>query len=137
MITQFLSIAPENPIQNELATQDLNEGLKIGRKQLALKILALKIASFLKWKLEILEKSLSLQKQLQLLSDLCTVTSGKIVTLPLSLVYECPIGPEGSKHSLNFALTLYHRWVLRALVMKGSQIKTNKAFVSVANILSD
>lgn len=95
-----------------------NEGLKIGRKQLALKILGLKVAAKLKWNLDVLERNLSMQKQVQLLSDLCSVTSGKMVNLPLSLVHECTIGPEGSKSAFNFALTLYHRWMLRTQMLK-------------------
>lgn len=125
LISKFLSIAPENQTNSiDITTPDIesalnkNEGLKIGRKQLALKILGLKVASHMKWNLQLLEKNLTLQKQVQLLSDLCTVTSGKIVTLPLSLVHECTLGPEGSKQAFNFALTLYHRWVLRAQVLK-------------------
>lgn len=85
---------------------------------MALKILGLKVASHLKWNLQVLEKNLSLQKQVQLLSDLCSVTSGKMVNLPLSLVHECQLGPDGTKGAFNFALTLYHRWVLRAQVLK-------------------
>ncbi|KAJ6650141.1 Integrator complex subunit 8, partial [Pseudolycoriella hygida] len=125
LISQFLSIAPENHSNAiDITSPDIesalnkNEGLKIGHKQLALKILGLKVASHLKWNLEILEKSLPLQKQVQLLSDLCSVTSGKSVSLPLSLVHECHLGPEGSKQAFNFALTMYHRWVLRAQVLK-------------------
>lgn len=95
-----------------------NEGLKIGRKQLALKILGLKVASYLKWNLQVLERNLSLQRQVQLLSDLCSITSDKMVSLPLSLVHECQLGPEGSQKAFNFALTLYHRWILRAQVLK-------------------
>lgn len=95
-----------------------NEGLNIGLKQLALKILLLKVASKLKWDLGIFEKNLSLQKQVQLLSDLCSVTSDKLVNLPLSHVHEVQMGPNGSKSAYNFALTLYHRWVLRAQVLK-------------------
>lgn len=95
-----------------------NEGLKFPRKQLAIKILILKIASFLKWNLEVFEKNLPLQKQVQLISDLCTITSGKFVNLPLSMVHECQLGPEGSKSAFNFALTLYHRWLLRAQIYK-------------------
>ncbi|XP_037037569.1 integrator complex subunit 8 [Bradysia coprophila] len=125
LISQFLSIAPENQSNAiDITSPDIesalnkNEGLKIGHKQLALKILGLKVASHLKWNLEILEKSLPLQKQVQLLSDLCSVTSGKFVSLPLSLVHECHLGPEGSERAFNFALTMYHRWVLRAQVLK-------------------
>lgn len=67
---------------------------------------------------EIFEKNLPLQKQVQLLSDLCTVTSGKCVTLPMSMVHECQLGPDGNKRAFNFALTLYHRWMLHAQVLK-------------------
>lgn len=125
LVSKFLSIVPENQTNsNDITTPDIesamnkDEGLKIGRKQLAIKILGLKVASHLKWNLEVLEKNLTMKKQVQLLSDLCTVTSGKLVTLPLSLVHECTIGPEGSKQAFNFALTQYHRWVLRAQVLK-------------------
>lgn len=125
MISKFLSIAPENqstlvdvtPSDIESAL-NANEGLNIGLKQLALKILTLKVASKLKWDLGIFERNLSLQKQVQLLSDLCSVSSDKLVNLPLSHVHECLMGPNGSKSALNFALTLYHRWVLRAQVLK-------------------
>ncbi|XP_058460613.1 integrator complex subunit 8 [Malaya genurostris] len=140
LITQFLSISPENQNPNELNSPEAdsmnkNEGLKYSKKQLALKILALKVAAFLRWDLEVLEKNLPLQRQIQLLSDLCSVTAGKAVNLPLSLVHECPIiGPEGSKHSLNFALTLYHRWVLRAQVIRGSIAKNTKLFSLVPGI---
>lgn len=120
-------MAPENQnnTTNAAATtpdiesaMNRNEGLKIGRKQLALKILGLKVASYLKWDLKVIERNLSPQKQVQLLSDLCSVTSGKSVNLPLSMVQECQLGPNGSKKAFNFALTLYHRWVLRAQVLK-------------------
>lgn len=125
LIAKFLAIAPENQSNStDITTPDIesamnrHEGLKIGRKQLALKILGLKVASHLKWNLQVLEKNLTLQNQVQLLSDLCTVTSGKMVNLPLSLVHECTLGPEGSKLAFNFALTQYHRWVLRAQVLR-------------------
>lgn len=120
-------MAPENQNNTTIATvttpdiesaMNRNEGLKIGRKQLALKILGLKAASYLKWNLHVIERNLSLQKQVQLLSDLCSITSGKLVNLPLSLVHECQMGPHGSKQAFSFALTLYHRWVLRAQVLK-------------------
>lgn len=125
LILKFLSMAPESQNNTTTATtpdiesaMNRNEGLKIGRKQLALKILGLKVASYLKWNLQVLERNLSLQKQVQLLSDLCSVTSDKVVNLPLSLVHECQLGPEGSKKAFNFALTMYHRWILRAQVLK-------------------
>lgn len=125
LISKFLSMAPESQNNAPTATtpdiesaMNRSEGLKIGRKQLALKILGLKVASYLKWNLQVLERNLSPQKQVQLLSDLCSITSDKLVTLPLSLVHECQLGPEGSKKAFNFALTMYHRWILRAQVLK-------------------
>lgn len=134
LIQLFLSVTPDPQIQaptepnspDSEATKKEGLQAKIGRKQLALKILALKVAAHLHFNLDIIEKSLPLSKQVQLLSDLCTVTSGKIQNLPISLVHECVIGPDGSKHSLTFALTLYHRFILRAQVRRGCQTKTNK-----------
>lgn len=92
---------------------------KVGKKQLALKILSLKVASFFHFNLETFEKHLPLQKQVQLLSDLCSISSGRLVNLPLSLVHEVPLSAEGNKSALSFALTLYHRWLLRAHVLRG------------------
>ncbi|XP_055592549.1 integrator complex subunit 8 isoform X2 [Uranotaenia lowii] len=126
LIAQFLSIAPENQNPNDLNSPETdsmnkNDGLKYSKKHLALKVLALKVAAYLRWDLDVLEKNLPAQRQVQLLSDLCSIAAGKTVHLPLSLVHESPIvGPEGSKHCLNFALALYHRWVLRAQVIRGS-----------------
>lgn len=104
--------------------------LKLGRKQLALKILSLKVASYLNFNLETFEKFLPIQKQIQLLSDLCSIASGRLVNLPLSLVHEVPLSAEGNKAALNFALTLYHRWLLRAHVLKGNASKS-KPFVHI------
>lgn len=75
---------------------------------------------------EIFERNLPLQKQLQLLSDLCTMTSGKFVRLPMSMVTECQLGPEGNNRAFNFALTLYHRWILRAQVLKELPARATK-----------
>lgn len=140
LIQQFLSVAPDaqqQPTNPELNSPDVeamnkNEGLKMGRKQLALKILALKVAAHLKFNLDIFETHLPLIRQVQLLSDLCTVTSGKQQNLPISVVNDnLVIGPEGSKHALNFALTLYHRFVLRAQVKRGCQTKNNKVLMLI------
>lgn len=140
LIQQFLSVAPDaqqQPQNPELNSPDVeamnkNEGLKMGRKQLALKILALKVAAHLKFNLDIFETHLPLIRQVQLLSDLCTVTSGKPQNLPISVVNDnLVIGPEGSKHALNFALTLYHRFVLRAQVKRGCQTKNNKILMLI------
>lgn len=137
IINEFLISCPSEGSQqvNEINSPDsdsLNKieslSLKLGRKQLALKILSLKVASFLDFNLDTFEKYLSIQKQIQLLSDLCSIASGRLVNLPLSLVHEVPLSPEGNKAALNFALTLYHRWLLRAHVLKGNASKA-KPFV--------
>jgi integrator complex subunit 8 len=112
VMTEFLNIIPDNNQQvNEINSPDsdsLNKieslSLKLGRKQLALKILALKVASFFNWKLDVIEKNLAIQKQVQLLSDLCSITSGRIVNLPLSLVHEVPVSIDGSKSALRLVV---------------------------------
>lgn len=132
IMSEFLNIPSENSQQiNEVNSPDsdsLNKleslPLKLGRKHLALKILALKVASYINWNLSTIEKNLSIQKQVQLMSDLCSITSGRLVNLPLSLVHEVPVSSDGNKNALSFALTLYHRWILRAQVLKGSCIKS-------------
>lgn len=133
IMSEFLGIScpTENSQQvTEISSPDsdsLNKleslSLKLGRKQLALKILSLKVASFLDFNLDTFEKFLPIQKQVQLLSDLCSISSGRLVNLPLSLVHEVPLSAEGNKSALNFALTLYHRWLLRAHVLKGNASK--------------
>lgn len=95
LMSQFISMAPDNPvppIQYDLTNagepmppiQPPADSLNISRKQLALKILALKVATWLKWNLDLLEKSLPLPKQIFLLRDLCTLSFGKLISVPLS-----------------------------------------------------
>jgi integrator complex subunit 8 len=91
ILSEFLNKISENNSSNSnVQANDINSpddslnkveslSLKLGRKQLALKILALKVASFFNWKLDVIEKNLAIQKQVQLLSDLCSVTSGRSV----------------------------------------------------------
>lgn len=109
IMSEFLNIIPSDNSQqnNEVNSPDadsLNKleclPLKLGRKQLALKILALKVASYINWNLTVIEKNLPIQKQVQLLSDLCSITSGRVVNLPLSLVHEVPVSSDGSKNAL-------------------------------------
>lgn len=114
---------------SESLTKVESLSLKLGRKQLALKILSLKVASFLDFNLDLLENFLPIPKQIQLLSDLCSIASGRLVNLPLSLVHEVPLSAEGNKAALNFALTLYHRWLLRCHVL-GNATKP-KPFVHI------
>lgn len=100
------------------ATDPIEAFHNIGRKQLAQKILSLKVASHLHWDLSIFERNLTLQKQVQLLGDLCTVTAGKIIQLPIGPDADLAIGPQGNVPALRYALTLYHRWVLRTQLLK-------------------
>lgn len=111
IMSEFLNIIPsENSQQNnEVSSPDsdsLNKleslPLKLGRKHLALKILALKVASYINWNLTVIEKNLPIQKQVQLLSDLCSITSGRVVNLPLSLVNDVPVSSDGSKNALKY-----------------------------------
>lgn len=107
IINEFLNIKENSQQINEVNSPDsesLNKleslPLKLGRKHLALKILALKVASYINWNLGIIEKNLSIQKQVQLMSDLCSITSGRLVNLPLSLVHEVPVSSDGNKNAL-------------------------------------
>uniref|UniRef100_A0A182TSX6 INTS8 TPR repeats domain-containing protein n=1 Tax=Anopheles melas TaxID=34690 RepID=A0A182TSX6_9DIPT len=134
LITQFLAKAPEGQTHPpDLTAPDpdgahRSDGLKYTKKQLALKILALKVAAFMRWDLDKLERTLSVSLQIQLLADLCSITAGKMVALPSSLLQDpALIGTDGSRHSFNFALTLYHRWVLRAQVLRAAVIKNIKS----------
>lgn len=108
IMSEFLSIIPQENGQqiNDINSPDSDSLSKIesltnkfGRKQLAIKVLALKIAScdYIHWNLDIIEKHLPIPKQVQLLSDLCSITSGRLVNLPLSLVHEVPVSSDGSK----------------------------------------
>ena len=55
-------------------------------------------------------------------------SSEVMVALPSSLLQDpALIGTDGSRHSFNFALTLYHRWVLRAQVLRAAVIKNIKS----------
>lgn len=110
IMSEFLNIyPPENAQINDINSPDSDSLSKIesltnkfGRKQLAIKILALKIAScdYIHWNLDIVENNLPISKQVQLLSDLCSITSGRLVNLPLSLVHEVPVSTDGSKSAL-------------------------------------
>lgn len=90
-------------------------------KNLALKILSLKVAAFLKWNLDIWELKLSIKTQICLLQDLFYFTKEKI---------EIPNIPEYDLSSVSdqflFTLILYHRWVIRMAVQQSLQAKIMK-----------
>lgn len=66
-------------------------GLQLTRKQLALKILELKVATWLKWDLDALEKNLPVLMQLALLRDLCTISYGRSLCIPLPSEFDMKI----------------------------------------------
>lgn len=119
LIVKFLSIAPEiKDIENkgndteaiEVKKEDVVN--KRSLKNLALKILSLKVAAFLKWDLSYLEAKLPLPMQVTLLHDLMYLTLEKDVDIISLSELAVTTGPP----HLVFAVILYHRWVLRAIV---------------------
>ncbi|XP_045513039.1 integrator complex subunit 8 [Pieris brassicae] len=97
--------------------------LQFTRKQLALKILALKVAPTLNWNLDILEKKLPPHIQQQLMQDLVFMATDTAFAVPPLEIQSDVL----QQLHVQFALTLYHRWVLRfpvksALFMKSSKL---------------
>ncbi|CAH0699083.1 unnamed protein product [Spodoptera exigua] len=92
------------------------------RKQLALKILALKVASTLHWNLDIFENKLPPQIQQQLMQDLVYMsTDAAFAVPPQEIPAELLQQPQ-----VQFALVLYHRWVVRFPVKAALYAKSNK-----------
>ncbi|EDW74622.1 uncharacterized protein Dwil_GK22022 [Drosophila willistoni] len=98
-------------------------GLQLTRKQLALKILELKVATWLRWDLDMLEKQLPVVMQLGLLRDLCTISYGRPVAIPLASDFNMQISASGNEHAARFALTIYHRMLLRMQLIKENALK--------------
>ncbi|XP_035429833.2 integrator complex subunit 8 [Spodoptera frugiperda] len=92
------------------------------RKQLALKILALKVASTLHWNLDVFESKLPPQIQQQLMQDLVYMsTDSAFAVPPQEIPSELLQQPQ-----VQFALALYHRWVVRFPVKAALYAKSNK-----------
>ncbi|KAL5273121.1 INTS8 family protein [Megaselia abdita] len=140
LLNQFLNMAPDLATNvfdiNHLTEADSSNSMpvtpggggsngkfKMLRKQLAVKILGLKVATFLKWNLDILEQQLTVPKQICLLKDLCIISFGKNVNIPLHSDFTNNVAPEGSEKAAEFALIMYHRWVLRLQLIKDIAIK--------------
>ncbi|XP_063548193.1 integrator complex subunit 8-like [Cydia strobilella] len=120
LIVEFLSVDVSNAIRDGPATcehvsmstlQSLQSSCRqnISRKQLALKILALKIASSLHWNLDTFETKLTPFIQKQLLQDLVFMAADGAFSVPPQEISMNMI----QKPHMQFALTLYHRWMLR------------------------
>lgn len=91
-------------------------------KNLALKILSLKVFAYLKWDLEIIEKKLPLPLQVNLLQDLFFMTSDAIVEIPG--IPDYPLKTVSSQ--LLFTIILYHRWHLRAIIFRALNNRQSK-----------
>lgn len=128
LIIKFMTINSEQreiepkPIDTELNDTKSNGTAKWCHKNLALKILSLKVAAYLKWDLDILEKKLPLPIQLTLLQDLFYITADVIVEIPT--IPEFFI--ETASDQFLFTLVLYHRWLLRAIIYRALSNKQPK-----------
>ncbi|XP_071579185.1 integrator complex subunit 8 isoform X3 [Temnothorax nylanderi] len=91
-------------------------------RNLALKILSLKVAAYLKWDLDVLEKKLPLPIQLTLLQDLFYIASDVVVEIPTIPEFFM----ETTSDQLLFTLVLYHRWHLRAIICRALSNKQPK-----------
>lgn len=91
-------------------------------KNLALKILSLKVAAYLQWDLDIIEKKLPLPLQVNLLQDLFFITSDAIVEIPGIPDYQLTTISD----QLLFTIVLYHRWHLRAIIFRALNNRQSK-----------
>ncbi|XP_068628419.1 integrator complex subunit 8 [Battus philenor] len=108
--------------------------LQFTRKQLALKILALKVASTLHWNLDVFETKLPPQIQQQLMQDLVYMATDTEFAVPPQEISSDSL----QKSHVQFALTLYHRWILRFPVKAALYAKSTKmSFVHVPGMQTD
>lgn len=128
LIVKFMTINTDQkeaePKTNEAESNDAKPNVpnKWSHRNLALKILSLKVAAYLRWDLDILEKKLPLSIQLTLLQDLFYITADVVVEIPT--IPEFLI--ETASDQLLFTLVLYHRWHLRAIIYRALSNKQPK-----------
>lgn len=122
LLSQFLSISREIPIEPGA----YEEEPKFNQKDNALKILSLKIATHLRWNLDLIEKHLTFRRQVQLISFLCNVTGVTTITLPGSLVKELKASEEGCQDAMRFAMTISYLWIIRMPVAKFDRSKSSQ-----------
>ncbi|XP_053601838.1 integrator complex subunit 8 [Plodia interpunctella] len=147
LIEEFLSVDTKNasskPTSERVVDVDTppsppssttSVNLQFTRKQLALKILALKVAATLNWNLDILESKLPPQIQQQLMQDLVYMASDTAFAIPPQ-----DFSPDlVQKPQVQFALTLYHRWILRFPVKAALYSKSNKlSFIHLPGLQSE
>ncbi|XP_026668358.1 integrator complex subunit 8 isoform X2 [Ceratina calcarata] len=128
LIIKFMTINSEQK-ENEVKIIDAESNdvkpsstNKWTHRNLALKILSLKVAAYLKWDLDVLERKLPLPIQLTLLQDLFYITA--------DLTVEIPTVPEFAMQSVSdqllFTIVLYHRWHIRAIIYRALNNKQSK-----------
>ncbi|GLH06860.1 Integrator complex subunit 8 [Gryllus bimaculatus] len=129
LIVSFLSIASEKKDEETgTATEPVDitkgeeNGTKRNRKSLALKILALKVAAFLKWDLSILESKLPLTMQQTLLQSLLFIC----LDCDMDVSRHSELNLSNSPCQVVFAVVLYHRWVLRAIMHNRISIRQTR-----------
>ncbi|ALC42113.1 IntS8 [Drosophila busckii] len=127
--TSTTSASLSVPPTTQLQQRQPELGLQLTRKQLALKILELKVATWLRWDLDLLEKNLPVIMQLGLLRDLCIISYGRAVSIPLPSDFDMKISKTGNECAARFALTIYHRMQLRLQLIKDSTLKTQRPLI--------
>lgn len=117
----------------DVKSEDIPENKLPGfnKKVKALKILALKVAAFLKWDLEILGKSIPLTMAQTLLLELVRATMGNGSIEKVNTVLDfSSLSDEAA-----FAVQLFHRWCIETVVMDTFPNRPQKtSFVSVPGI---
>ncbi|KAG7213745.1 hypothetical protein KM043_002973 [Ampulex compressa] len=128
LIIKFMTINSEQK-ENEAKMMDIETSdvkpavtTKWSHRNLALKILSLKVAAYLKWDLDVLEKKLPLPIQLTLLQDLFFIAADAVVEIPA--VPEFVI--RTASDQVLFTMVLYHRWHLRAITYRALSNKQSK-----------
>ncbi|KAK3086111.1 hypothetical protein FSP39_013715 [Pinctada imbricata] len=97
------------------------------RKVKALRLLALKVAAYLKWDLSILLKGVPLVMVQTLITELLKIT----LSCDTDTVKERVSDGDGVSDDALFALQLYHRWCLLAVVRDSFPTKPVKVFAQM------
>ncbi|XP_068093782.1 integrator complex subunit 8 [Hyperolius riggenbachi] len=126
LIVQFLEQASKPSVNEQNQVQPPTDN----KRNRTLKLLALKVAAFLKWDLDVLEKSLSVPVLNMLLNELLCVS--KV--------------PPGTKHvdmdlsslppTTAMAVILYNRWAIRTIVQSSFHVKPIKQGPLQPNVMN-
>ncbi|KAJ8673706.1 hypothetical protein QAD02_004968 [Eretmocerus hayati] len=129
LIIKFMTINADQSndvkvVENEANNTKVNPVNKWTYKNLALKILSLKVTAYLEWDLDVLQKKLPLQMQVTLFQDLFYIVMDLVVEIPVVLEDQ----PDTASDRVLFTLVLYHRWLLRAIIYRSLNNIQLKAF---------